>query len=215
MADAAGKTKKSSRAVLRAVLIVLISLVVGLNVYQWNASRLVGNALPMPFGFGVAIVLSGSMEPALSVNDLVIVTEAEDYSVGDVVVFQDAGDLIIHRIIAKDAEAELFQTKGDANNTADEPIRLDQVKGKESFHIPLVGIIVRALKTPVGIIAVLVLAAFLMHRSWKSEKAQGDEKLDAIKEEIRRLKAEQEAAEAAPPEKTLPVPDDDPIDIPL
>ena len=44
----------------------------GINVYLWNASSLAGNAMPMPFGFGMAVVLSGSMEPVLSVNDLLL-----------------------------------------------------------------------------------------------------------------------------------------------
>ena len=182
------------RSIVRIILILLVSLVIGLNVYQWNASRLVGNNFPMPFGFGVSVVLSGSMEPHLHVNDLVIVTPADSYSAGDVVVFQQNGDLIIHRIIAIDEAAGTLTTKGDANNTEDEPVALDQVKGRESFRVPFAGLLVRALKTPVGIITVLAAAAFLMHSSWKKEKAKGDEQLDAIKEEIRRLKAEQETA---------------------
>lgn len=182
------------RSVVRIILILLVSLVLGLNVYQWNASRLVGNSFPMPLGFGVSVVLSGSMEPHLHVNDLVIVTPAESYSVGDVVVFQQNGDLIIHRVISIDEAAGTLTTRGDANNTEDEPVALGQVKGRESFHLPFAGLLVRALKTPVGIITVLAAAAFLMHSSWKKDKAQGDEQLDAIREEIRRLKAEKETA---------------------
>lgn len=219
MAEAAGAEKPRSRkkktnALLRVVLIVLISLVIGLNVYQWNARRLMGNSFPMPLGFGMAVVLSGSMEPTLHVNDLVIVVPAESYEKGDVIVFQQEGDLIIHRIINIDEAAGTLQTQGDANNAPDEPITLTQVKGRESFHIPFVGIMIRALKTPVGIIAVLALAVFLMHNSWKKEKASGDEELDAIKAEIRRLK-EEEAAQAARENQTLPKPEEDPIDIPL
>ena len=192
------------RSPVRIILILLVSLVIGLNVYQWNASRLVGNRFPMPLGFGVSVVLSGSMEPHLHVNDLVIVTPADRYSVGDVVVFQQNGDLIIHRIISIDEAAGTIRTRGDANNTEDEPVALGEVKGKESFHIPFVGLLVRALKTPAGIITVLAAAAFLMHSSWKKEKSQGDEQLDAIKEEIRRLKAEQETAGQPEAEKKQP-----------
>ena len=215
-----------------AVLIILISLVIGLNVYRWNAGRLMGNSFPMPLGFGMAIVLSGSMEPYLNVNDLVVVVPAESYEEGEVIVFQENGSLIIHRVIAIDAAAEKLQTKGDANNAPDEPVSFTQVKGREAFHIPFVGIIVRGLKSPVGVIAVLVLAVFLMHSSWKKEKESGTEELDAIKAEIRKLKEEQESvllSEAKNPAekiprsarndtkdaKTLPIPEDDRIDIPL
>ena len=196
-AEAAEKTSRKPFPVMRIVLILLISLILGLTVYNWNARRLMGNALPMPFGFGVAVVLSGSMEPTLKVNEVVFVSPVKDQSslnVGDIIVYQQEGDLIIHRIIALNEDGETLVTKGDNNNVEDEPIFYTQVKGKLKFHLPFVGLIVKGLKTPVGIIAVLAIAIFLMHQSWKGEKKKDDEALDAIKEEIRRLKAEQEAA---------------------
>ena len=133
---------------------------------------------------------------------------------GDVIVFQQGGDLIIHRIINIDEAAGTLQTQGDANNAADAPIAFTQVKGRESFHIPYVGIMIRALKTPLGIIAVIAFALLLMRSSWKKEKESGDEELEAIKAEIRKLK-EEEAAQAAREKQTLPKPEEDPIDIPL
>ena len=205
-AEAVKEEKASSKKipVVRIVLILLISLVLGLTVYNWNARRLVGNALPMPFGFGVAVVLSGSMEPTLSVNDLVFVSPVKDWSTlaeGDVIVYQNEGELIIHRIIELSEDGETFVTQGDANNIADEPIFRTQIKGKLSFHLPFIGLIVKGLKSPVGIIVILAAAIFLMHESWKGEKKKGDEQVDAIKEEIRRLKEEQEAALKASSEK--------------
>ena len=47
-----GKTEKRY-GVLRRVLLVIISLVLGINVYLWNASSLAGNAMPMPFGLSL------------------------------------------------------------------------------------------------------------------------------------------------------------------
>lgn len=213
MANAARSRKRNTSAPLRVILIILISLVIGLNVYQWNARRLMGDAFPMPLGFGMAVVLSGSMEPALNVNDLVIVVPAKSVNKGDVIVFQQEGSLIIHRVINVDEAGKKIQTQGDANNTPDEPIDFSQVKGRKLFHIPFVGILIRGLKTPVGIIAVLAFALFLMHNSWKKEKESGDEELDAIKAEIRKLKEEQAAEEKK--NQVIPTPEDDGIDIPL
>ena len=53
-----------------------------------NAKNLVGNNLPMPFGYGAAVVLSGSMEPAFSKGDLIIVKETDEYGLNDIVVFE-------------------------------------------------------------------------------------------------------------------------------
>ena len=50
---------KKLKAILRTVFLVAVALVLGVNVYLWNARSLMGNALPMPFGYGCAVVLSG------------------------------------------------------------------------------------------------------------------------------------------------------------
>ena len=85
---------------LRLPLLCMIAAVLGINIYTWNATRLTGNVVPMPFGVGAAVVLSGSMEPELSVGDLLFVAERDTYEVEDVVVYQDGGMAVTHRIIA-------------------------------------------------------------------------------------------------------------------
>ena len=44
-------------------------------------------------------VKSGSMEPAVSLNDLVIIKRGKDVSNNDIVLFEDGENLILHRII--------------------------------------------------------------------------------------------------------------------
>ena len=78
--------QKPIKTVIRIGLLILVALIIGINLYTINASRIAGNAVPMPFGIGAAVVLSGSMEPALSAGDLLIVAESSSYGVGDMVV---------------------------------------------------------------------------------------------------------------------------------
>ena len=186
--------KREKRAktstIVRRMLFVFVGLVLGLNVYHWNAYKLVGNAMPTPFGYGAAVVLSGSMEPTLSVNDLVIIKEADVYAEGDIVVYQTGKDLIIHRIIG--IEDGMVYTQGDANNAQDTPTDVSQIKGKLLLHIPIVGALVRFLKTVPGTVIVLAIAIVLMELSWKKEKAKDIEDIEAIKREIRKLREEQE-----------------------
>ena len=181
---------KAGRIVLRAVLILVISLTLGLTVYTWNAKRMMHNELPMPFGVGASVVLTGSMEPTLRVNDLVVVRRADEYNVGDIVVFQQGNQLIIHRIIEKNDEEAKITTKGDANNIDDGQIPVSAVKGKYSFRVPFVGLIVKGLKTVPGIIIVLGLSAFLMIRSWRNERMESDKDLDDLRKQIAELKGE-------------------------
>lgn len=184
------KLKVISRICLRIAGYVIISLVVALGIYRWNAQTLAGNRLPMPFGRGMAVVLSGSMEPELSVNDLVFVKSAKSYEVGDVVVYQSGNILIIHRIIEMSSDGETVITKGVANDIADDPIDISAIKGKMTGKIPRLGGFITVLRSPVVLVSVLFVAAALMVLSGRSEKKKQDEKTAAIHEEIRQLKEE-------------------------
>lgn len=174
-----------TKTVLRRILLVIIGLVIGVILYQWNASALAGNALPMPFGYGTAVVMSGSMEPSLSVGDMVIVQEEDEYAVGDVVVFQSGNSLIIHRILSIDGD--MITTRGDANNADDEPIHIRYIKGKMVLSVPFIGKILQVIKSTPGMLLILVTAILLMELSFRKNKDTDEEELDTIKEEIREL----------------------------
>lgn len=181
--------KNKLKTILRIFLLALVALIVGTNVYHINAEKLGGNPVPMPFGFGTAVVLSGSMEPELSVGDLIIIAERESYAVGEVVVFCEGRTAVVHRIVAQDEES--FTTRGDANGKDDKPIPKGNVKGEVVLVIPLVGYVVNVVKSPLGTVAVLALAVWLWERSFRMEKENDRRKLEAIREEIRKLKEEQ------------------------
>ena len=206
--ESESKKGRGGRIVFRLLMILLISVFLGAAVYSVNARRVLHNAMPMPFGVGLSVVLSGSMEPTLSVNDLVVVRAADSYQTDDIIVYQSGSDLIIHRIVRIDGDA--YITQGDANNTADEPIGLSAIKGKSVLVIPGVGLAVRLLQTTLGKLVVIVLAAVLLSRSRRKERAEGDAELDRIKDEIRRLKALEEAsapqAEGSRAEPQAPAP---------
>lgn len=180
------KKKQVLKTVLRITLLVLAALVFGINVYLLNASRLAGDAVPIPFGIGSAVVLSGSMEPEISVGDLLIISESKNYEVGDVVVYQDGKMAVTHRIVSISGNEVI--TRGDVNNTEDEPITLEQIKGEVVLAIPYVGYVVNVIKTPIGTICVLALAIFMLERSFSAEKQQKEKEIEAIRAEIEKLK---------------------------
>lgn len=182
------ETKRKIKSVGRVILLAVISLIIGMMVYSWNAQTLAGNAMPMPFGVGMSVVLSGSMEPELSVNDLVIVRETDGYEIGDIVVYQDGSSLVIHRIVS--IEDGTVITQGDANNVADAPISASAIKGKEVVHLPFVGVVVRFLKTPVGSILLIIAAIVLFELPHLRERKKAADEQEKIKEEIRKLKGE-------------------------
>ena len=190
--------KKHVKTIVRTALLSVAALIVGLNVYTMNASRLAGDLVPMPFGVGATVVLSGSMEPTLSTGDLLIIAEQESYGVDDVVVFQSNRMAVVHRIIEikeETVEGEngeelqmLAVTQGDANNTPDDPIQMSQIKGTVVLRVPLVGYLVNMIKTPLGTILILAAAVFLLERSFHKEKEKDLDKLEEIRREIEKLK---------------------------
>ena len=182
------KNKKKFPPVLRLILLVICGAVLGVNVYLANAKSLVGNQMPMPFGYGASVVLSGSMEPEFSKGDLIIVGEADSYQERDIVVFQDGASLVVHRIIEIDGEKII--TQGDANNVPDEPIESSVIKGKVLFHIDKLGTIVSFFKTPVGTVLLIVAAIALVEIPRRREKEADDEEKQKILEEIKRLREE-------------------------
>lgn len=177
-----------SRTVIRRILLVICGIILGINIYHINAANLVGNKLPMPFGYGMAVVLSGSMEPTYSINDLIVVKEIEEYQIGDIVVFQDVYDLVVHRIVA--ISGDEIQTQGDANNMMDEPVMVSTIKGKVILSVPAIGKIVNMLKHPAAIVVLLALAIGLLELPYINDKKKHNDELEKIREEIRRLKEE-------------------------
>lgn len=174
----------------RTALLVFASVVIGVNLYLWNAKSLMGNSLPMPFGCGAAVVLSGSMEPTIMVDDLVIVTGQEEYFVDDIVVYQSGSMLVVHRVV--EVQPDTVITKGDANNAPDEPIRKEMIKGKVVACISGAGGAARLLKSPAATVILVAGALGLSELTLRREKKKDEDELEKIKDEIRRLKEEQE-----------------------
>lgn len=185
------RRKKNWKANLcRRLLLVVLGVLLGLSVYMTNARSLTRNQLPMPFGTGLAVVLSGSMEPTLRVGDLLVIRQEPDYYEGDIVVYQSGQELIVHRIISKDDKTCI--TQGDANNVEDSPISIDAIQGAVVGRVPALGRLISIIRTPIGMIIILAIAIGLIEGSFLKEKKSDDDELDAIKQEIRRLKEEQE-----------------------
>lgn len=193
--DRNGENAKESRGSKSRwwVLFLAAVLIVGVLLYQWIAGESVKNDLPMPFGYGVAVVLSGSMEPALHVNDFVVAAEKDDYNVGDIVVYQSGQSLTVHRIVARDGD--LITTQGDANNTTDEPVPISAVKGAVVLRIPLLGSVIRLVKKPVVAIILLMAVFLLLYRALEPETKKDKDNPEEIKEEIRRIKAQMASEE--------------------
>jgi signal peptidase len=130
------------------------------------------------------VVSSGSMEPKLQINDVLIVRDGgswDDLKVDDIIVFNrpEGGDrVIVHRIaeINEDNEGDrTIRTKGDANPSSipgtDFPIREDDYIGRVVYVVPGIGVVTKIISPPVNyIIIAIILAILFFNRLGRKDK---------------------------------------------
>lgn len=111
------------------------------------------------FGYSGLIILTGSMEPSYYPGDVIFIKEQNEYDVNDVITFHQRGMIVTHRIV--DKKGIFYQTQGDANNVADERIKINDIEGKVVGSISKIGRIILFLQTPLGIAALVVVLVSL------------------------------------------------------
>ena len=79
--------------------------------------------------------------------DVNLKNEKDIFNEQDIIVFKQDDNIITHRIVKIDSNGEIT-TKGDANNTEDEPITEDKIIGKVVKIIPNIAIWKRVLTSP-------------------------------------------------------------------
>lgn len=130
------------------------------------------------------VVSSGSMEPKLQINDVLIVRDGgswDDLKVGDIIVFNrpEGGDrVIVHRIVEINEDSDggrTIRTKGDANPSSipgtDFPIRKDDYIGRVVYVVPGIGVVTKVISPPVNyIIIAIILAILFFNRLGRKDK---------------------------------------------
>ena len=133
----------------------LLMFILFCNIYMIVAKVVFHVPYPTVFGYSNAVVLSGSMEPAISVNDMIIIHEETQYEIGDIVSYKNGDVLVTHRIVDKTEMG--YVTQGDANHAADDEIFQEMIVGKTVFVIPSVGIVIQMLQTPLGMLVLMLI----------------------------------------------------------
>ena len=122
------------------------------------------------FGWRFDTVYSGSMEPAINVGAMVVVSQVDPATIreGDIITFAShnkADSFVTHRVVGvtNDGRALLFRTKGDANNAPDEElVRASDVVGKVRLSVPYAGYAADFLRKPLGFGLVIGVPALLI-----------------------------------------------------
>lgn len=148
--------------ILSGALTVLLALLLISNIYTICVRTFTDEQHPRFLGFSSAVIVSGSMEDTIEVNDLVICLKKNDYDIGDIVTYVDRGNsLTTHRIVSESDAG--FITKGDANNTTDRlPVTEVNILGKVILTIPKIGLFIEFLRTPMGLMCILFAGLIIL-----------------------------------------------------
>lgn len=155
------------KKILRWVISIILALIILVNFTLIIKSELNKDVIPNFLGYTPFIIVSGSMEPVIKTNDVIVTHKINqnDIKVGDIVSYKSSQDdvIVTHRIIEIKEEngQTIYVMKGDSNKSQDsEIVTYSKIQGKYLYSIPLVGNIVTYIKTPLGmcmVIGVVVL----------------------------------------------------------
>lgn len=168
------KEKKPSKwlqtyKLIRNTILGIIIAILAVFIVLVMITRISGGT-PTVFGYSMFRVSSGSMQPALEVGDVIITKEFDPMTVKkeDIVTYKSesgsmSGRLVTHRVIRgpyKNKGKFYIITKGDANTSEDDPVRLDQIESKYLFKVSVLKFIYNIFVTPAGLLIVIGLVIF-------------------------------------------------------
>lgn len=144
---------KNISGLIKTIAYLILTFIVGIVIYSFISTQILKKDYTNIFGYTYYSVVTGSMKPVISPNDLIFVKITKNVSKGDIITFKDSGSIVTHRLI--DINDNKYITKGDANNTSDTGISKSDIIGKVVYVI-----------TPdvifKGIVVVLIFIIFIV-----------------------------------------------------
>lgn len=170
------------------VLIFIIILIILFCLYSFFSLKILQNKYVNFFGYTYFQVATGSMRDYIKEGDVVIVKINSDYAEGDVITYISGNDFVTHRVVEKSDDYVI--TKGDNNNTNDNPIDKSLILGKVTKIIPNVKTIKQVLLSPKVIILIFVtLFCLSLLFSYNGNK---EKEIKVVKDEKEKVKTKKE-----------------------
>lgn len=136
------------------ILVIIAVVILMFSIYFLVQTKILNKDYANIFGYTFFEIATGSMSGTLEIGDVVIVKLTNDVEVGDIIVYKEEDYFITHRLIEKNQDTLI--AKGDANNSEDSPISINDVIGKVEFTIENVGIWKKVFTSPSVLIALFI-----------------------------------------------------------
>lgn len=179
-------------------LIFIFSIVLMVSLYNTIQLKIFKNDYSNFFGYSVFEVQTNSMAEEINSGDWIIIKITDKVKLKDVITFKKDGEFITHRVIEK--YNGTYITKGDANNSKDDPVDQKQIVGKVVKVLPSFGILRKTLFNK-GVLLALIVTLFLINMMFNDKKHvrkeqkedDDDQKLDnLLEEEFEKIEVETE-----------------------
>ena len=152
--------------VLSNVFIVILSIFLLLAIYNLINIKVLKKDYTNLIGYTYFDILTGSMVDTINVDDYVFVKITKDVKKNDVISFRADDVIVTHRII--DINDKEIITKGDANNTIDNPITKSDVIGKVIYIGHGYGLLSKTIMSPMVLISlIMTVVLFCVYFSMK------------------------------------------------
>ena len=136
------------------IFVVIAILILIFTIYYNIQIKILDKKYVNVFGYTFFEVATGSMSGTLDIGDIIIVKITKQIKTNDIIVYKKYESYITHRVI--EIENNKIITKGDANNTNDEPIGKEYVVGKVVKVFKNIKILKKVLKSPSVLIPIII-----------------------------------------------------------
>ena len=151
------------------ILIYIFGIVLLISIYNNLQVNVFGKDYSDFFGYSIFEVQTGSMKDAINPGDWIIVKSSSNIKLNDVVTYKQGEDFITHRVIG--AYNDTFVTKGDANNTKDDPIDKKQIVVKVVKIIPHFGILKKTIFNPI-VLGAIIITILIINFTFKNKNKE-------------------------------------------
>lgn len=172
--------------ILLNVFIFMFSIILLISIYNNIQVRVFNKDYSDFFGYSIFEVQTGSMAPEINPGDWIIVKASNSIELKDIVTYNKSGEYITHRVIG--AYNGTYVTKGDANNSTDDPIDKKQIVGEVVKILPNLGILKKTIFNPVVLIAIIITISICNLVFKKSKTEEKTKKYQNINNVINTLK---------------------------
>lgn len=196
---------KTLKKIIIIIALVIMLPILFVNLVILSNAWLKPNEVPGFFGWKPFIVLSGSMETSINVGDIVVTKEVDSSKLkaGDIIAFRNGNMVTTHRIVEIEMGEDgklVFTTKGDNNNTKDDPkVYENEIEGIYKFKIARLGNVAMFIQTPIGMviclsipIALIIIIQIIQSKQNLSYIKKKTLEQKSMQEEIENLKKQNE-----------------------